>query len=265
MNRQIAVTCIRIFVLTIAMQGYLSAQDNVLIVNIRSRPPEMNIDGFHFTGPLIDIIESAARETGYRCKYEVRQFKASLALLKRGKIDILPRTICREDRAGEIDYLGPIGYQKKVISFLVKPGKEEAIRSFEDLKKLTVGVKRGTVYFEEFDTDSRIKKIESYDDDNMVRMFERGRFDTMIVLDKKPLETALKKNHISDYAYAEYVKKIKIGNYYGIAENHKAKNDLQKALENMVLSGEVKAIYNRYGVTPPAFDIDTGFIPCFSD
>lgn len=76
----------------------------------------------------------------------------------RGRVDVLPRTLCTERRSKEIDYLGPIGYQTKFIEFLVKPGKEKSIREFEDLKKIKVGSKKGTFYFKEFSDAREIKK-----------------------------------------------------------------------------------------------------------
>ena len=85
----------------------------------------------------------------------------------------------------------------------------------------------------------------------MVRMFELGRFDTMIVNDKTALESALKKYGISSYAYAAYKFPRKIGNFYGISPNHSAKNGLQKALEDMVKNGQIDKIYSKYGIKPP--------------
>ncbi|MCP3944078.1 MAG: amino acid ABC transporter substrate-binding protein [Desulfobacteraceae bacterium] len=250
------------FISITIMHSNLMANDDVLIVDIRNRPPEMNVDGDKYSGPLLDIIKEAANNAGYKVKYKVRQFKASFELLKNGKIDILPRTLCRPDRAEVIDYIGPIGYQEKTISFLVKPGNEDSIKNFDDLKKISVGVKRGTVYFKEFDNSNDIKKITAYDDDNLVQMFDHKRFTTMIVLDKKSAEKALKKNKISEYAFATYKHKLKIGNYFGITKKNKARQKLQQAIEKMVISGRVKEIYNKYEVKPPMFDPAVGFIPC---
>ena len=244
----------------------LRATDNkTLVVDVRQRPPEMIVDGESWSGPLIDIIEEAVRRAGYEVKFQFRQFQGSLRYLERGKIDILPRAICTQERTQFMDFLGPIGYEQKEILFLVKPGKEDSIRKFDDLKHLTVGVKRGTVYFEEFDASQEIVKIESHDDENLVRMFAHNRFDTMIILDRNAVESALKKYQISVYAYARYRQSLRIGIYYGILRGHPAKEALQHALEDLVTSGSVKAIYAQYGIEPPFFDLQQGFEPCFQE
>ena len=249
----------------LSLSGRVSAKDLVLNVDVRSRPPEMVVADHHYSGPLLDILEKAARGARYGIRYRKRQFEGSLLRLMDGDIDILPRTICTPERAKRIDYLGPIGYQKKEISFLVKKGREGSIQVFDDLKKVTVGVKRGTVYFKEFDNDNDIRRIESEDDENMVQMFASNRFDTMIILDKAAAEAALKKHHIADYAYARYTYPKMIGNYYGIARHHPAKQTLQKILEKMVRFGRVKEIYAHHGVAAPLFDASLGFEPCLPD
>ncbi|MCP4348701.1 MAG: ABC transporter substrate-binding protein [Desulfobacterales bacterium] len=227
------------------------AEEKVLTVNVRHRPPEMVINGSERSGPLLDIIEEAASRIGFKVKYAVRHFKSSMNLISKGHPDILPRTFWTKERKEIIDYLGPIGYQDKPVLFLVKPGKENTVNSFSDLEKLEVGMKKGAFYFEQFNKSKKIKKIESKDDDNMVRMFKVGRFDTMIINDKEAVEEALKNNKITEYSYANYKFIRRIGNYYGIAKINPAKAKLQKSLEQMVKSGRITEIYKKYGVTPP--------------
>lgn len=260
-----AIVCFSAVLVIFAIAAPVLANGKTLLVDVRQRPPEMVINGEKYSGPLLDIIGEAAKNAGYKVKFNVRQFKASLARLKMGKTDVLPRTICTEKRARLIDYLGPIGYQEKTICFLVKPGREKTITSFEDLGNLKIGVKKGTVYFRKFDESSDIVKVESRDDDNMVKMFQKNRFDAMIILDRKALESALKKHHISEYSFAEFKHVIRIGNYFGIAPKHEAREKLQQELEKMTMSGRVRYLYEKYGAPPPAFDPELGFESCFPD
>lgn len=236
--------------------------DKTLLVDVRQRPPEMTVEAETVSGPLIDIITEAAQRTGYAVKFQVRQFQGSLRYLECGLIDILPRAICTPARTKTMEYLGPIGYEPKEILFLVKPGQENSIQTFDDLKRLTVGVKQGTVYFEEFDANQEIVKIESDDDENLVRMFVRNRFETMIILDKHAVEAALDKYQITGYAYAHYRYPVHLAIYYGIRQGHPAQDALQQALEAMVASGRIKAIYAQYHLDAPLFDPQQGFEPC---
>jgi polar amino acid transport system substrate-binding protein len=231
----------------------LAAVASTIVVDVRHRPPEMVVEGYSASGPLVDIILEAAKAVGLNVRLQLRQFHASYADLKAGKIDVLPRTLCTAQRSKEIDFIGPIGFQEKVIRFLVKPGNEATIETFADLKRLKVGVKLGTHYFDELNNATDIQKVESYDDTNMVLMFDRGRFDTMAVLDQKAVIEALATAGIHQFGFAHYSKRIVIGNYYGIRAGSPYKAALQAQLERMVASGRVEEIYTSHSVPPPSF------------
>ncbi len=131
------VTVLLSFVLVslLFMFTLVHAEENVLRADFRHRPPEMVIEGEKISGPLKDILEEAAKKIGYTIKWRTdAPFPRSLADLKKGKIDILPRTVRSEEREEFVNYLGPIGYQQKDILFLVKKGQEGLINRYEDLK-----------------------------------------------------------------------------------------------------------------------------------
>lgn len=251
-----------VFTITFLMaSGIAIAQENVLHASFRSRPPEMQIDEKTktFSGPLRDILEEAAQSLGYKVSWTEVPFSRSLKYeLEEGKgSDIVPRVLYSDERRQYVEYLGPIGYQQKDIFFLVKKGQEELLNTYDDLKKIVVGAKRGTVYFKKFDEDASIQKILALDDKNMVHMFEAGRFDAMIVLDKEALEAELKNNHITAYSFANYKYVQKIGNYFAMSKKSKVialAPKLNQALLDMVKSGRVLAIYNQYHVAPPVDD-----------
>ena len=127
----------------------LQAEDNFLQADFRHRPPEMIVEGKKMWGPLKDILEEAAKKIEYRIKWRIAPFARSLGDLKKGVSDILPRTVRTEEREVFVNYLGPIGYQQKDILFLVKKGKEDLINRYEDLKGLSIAVKRKTAYFKQ--------------------------------------------------------------------------------------------------------------------
>lgn len=183
-----------IFLMLILIQLNLYSKEEILICDFRNRPPEMIIDeSGEISGPLKDILEEAAKKINYKIYWRITPFSRSINDLKSGKVDIVPRTIMNEQRKEFINFLGPINYQKKEISFLIKKNSEISIKNYEDLKKYKIGSKIGTFYFDEFNNDIKLNKVESIDDFNMSKMFINGRFDVMIVLDKQAIEIELKK------------------------------------------------------------------------
>jgi len=235
--------------------GAVLGQERELTADFRHRPPEMVVEGQRLSGPLKDIIEEAAGKVGYKVNWRLAPFSRSLHGLKSGDVDIVPRTIRNEEREAFVDYLGPIAYQQKDIMFLVKKGKENGIQRYEDLLDVTVGVKRKTTYFSRFDKDSAIRKrVTQGDDYVLARMFIGGRFDTVAILDRTAIESALAGYGFRDYAYADYRHVQRIGNYYGMSKRspHSVRfPELNKALADMAASGRIDAIYVQYGLPAP--------------
>lgn len=237
----------------------LASEEKILLADCRQRPPEMivNEKAMRCSGPLLDIIDEAAETVGFTVKWRIAPFRRSIKELEMGTVDIIPRVILTEKRKAFVAYLGPIGYQKKDIVFLVRSGQVGLINTYDDLKKLRVGVKTGTAYFKQFNEDTAIKKDFQTDDSNMVKMFAANRFDTMIVLDVAAIEKALRDIGFYDFDYANYRYVQKIGNYYGMSKKSKHIDvypDLNSGILDLVESGKVEEIYMKYSVLPPASD-----------
>ncbi|MDM8536003.1 hypothetical protein QUF70_04550 [Desulfobacterales bacterium HSG17] len=64
------------------------------------------------SGPLKDILEEAAKKLGYKIKWRNAPFPRSLSDLKKGIIDIIPRTVRTDERELFVNYLGPVGKEK---------------------------------------------------------------------------------------------------------------------------------------------------------
>lgn len=236
----------------------LAEETKLLKADFRQRPPEMIIEKGSLVGPLKDILDEAALKVGYQVKWRQIPFARSLQMLRNGQTDIVPRTIRTTEREGFINYLGPIGHQTKNILFVVKKGKESSLNKYQDLKDLKIAVKRKTAYFPKFNQDLTLHKEELLDDDNMVRMFEKGRFDVMAVLDQDALKAAMTKHNITDFSYANYQYKQVIAHYYGMSQtsnNAFLFGDLNQALNEMLNEGRINEIYLKYGLDAPISEV----------
>jgi len=231
------------------------ANDLLLQADYRQRPPEMVIDEKTnaFSGPLIDILNIAAANAGLTVNWQKNYFKRSYSRLIRGNVDIIPRIIKKEDRKTFVKFFDPIGYQQKNIVFIVKKGRASIIKKYEDLYKISVGVKKGTAYFERFDKDSKILKRMSVDDKNMSMMFAANRFDSMIILDIPAFEKALKTIGFNDYTYADYKHIQVISNQYGMSKKSskiKFFDKLNHSFNSLVKKDTIKQCYKKYSLSP---------------
>jgi polar amino acid transport system substrate-binding protein len=195
----------------------------------------------------------AAAEVGLTVKWQQNYFKRSYSRLIRGNVDIVPRVIKKKDRKQYVKYFDPIGYQQKNIVFIVKKGKEALIEKYEDLYKITIGVKKGTAYFKRFDSDARINKKLSVDDKNMSMMFAANRFDAMIILDMSAFEKALKDIKFDNYSLANYKYVQVIANQYAMSKKSpkiEMFDKINQAFRNLVKNDKVQECYLKYNLEP---------------
>ena len=248
--------------LILALASFLAkAQD--IRVDYRPRAPEMIVikQNNHYSGPLVEVTRKMVRDSGFTLQENHRNFGKSLKHLKNGVLDILPRTFCTKERLNSINYIGPIGYQDKIITFIVRKGDENKIKSYDDLKQLKIGIKKGAVYFKKFDSDHSLFKMESLDDENMVKMLFYKRFDTMIVQDQKASNEAIKRaNLVGKITNAKYHHFKRSWNYFGVNKNFQYAEKLQSTLESLIKSGYVKNIYKQFSMEAPILPQD-GVLP----
>jgi len=235
------------------------AEDIVIKADCRQRPPEMlyNKKTRECSGPLIDILNQAVKEAGAKIKWARRPFQKSYTLLKRGKIDILPRVIKTKERQEDAKFFSAIGYQIKDIVFAVKKGHENDIQKFEDLQKYRICTKRGTAYFDQYNDNRTIYKVNCVDDADLTRKFSRGRCDAAIILDVKSFEKVMKLTKEDDFAYAKYLYSNKIGNHFAMSLKSKHLllfDKIDNTLKKMNDSDEITKIYQKYNLTPPLTD-----------
>ncbi|MBZ9664202.1 ABC transporter substrate-binding protein [Pseudomonas sp. LMG 31766] len=231
--------------------------EEVLRVDFRERPPEMRaVDGLP-SGPLISVLETAAHRVGIDLLWREAPFLRSLDDLRSGRVDLVPRVLLTQQRLEYIHFLPSIGNQQLNVRFVVRPGEEATPSRYEDLYDLSVGVKRGTAYFEPFDSDDLLDRAYASDDAQLAAMFRAGRLDTIAILDAVPMEAQFQAINFRDYSYANYTHRQVLGNHFGASlkryqSDRRALYDrLGAELERMREEGEVALIYRRYGVLPP--------------
>jgi len=231
------------------------AEDKVFNADFRHRPPQLVVgENSNFSGPLKDVLEEAAARIGFTVKWRDAPFKRSLEDVKNGKVDIVPRYRKNKEREVFTNYLGPIGYQLRETRFVALTGREDIIQSYDDLQKYSVGIKRGTSYYKQFNDDKQLNKKEVVDDAQIVKMLQGKRFDVAVIIDEGAFLDAAKKAGFTSWSYTPFKHVQKLPNYYGMSKtspNASAYNELNSALQDMAKSGRVAEAYQKFDVEPP--------------
>ena len=238
-------------ILLLALSANARAED--IRGEFRARPPEMTIENGKFAGPIKDVIEQAVGIAGLTISWSEVPFARSLKELQDGEPVLVPRFNRTPDREAYSLYLGPIAVQKRQVLFAVHKGDEARIKSYADLAALSIGTKRGTVYFDKFDNDKTLHKFEGADDQALIGPMRAGHQDAAIVIDRSAFEEAAKSAGWSDYAWADWKLDIEQANYYGVSKSGPLAAKaaaIDAALKAMTADGRVRKIYEKYHLDP---------------
>jgi len=115
-------------------------------------PWEKSVGGVP-SGINIDIVNAMAKKLGMTVKFEVYPFKRLLANLESGVIDMAGGLEYNEERAAYAVYLSP-AYQPTSKIFIMKKDSKKTLETYDDLYKLSVGVRTGNKQYEPFDSDA---------------------------------------------------------------------------------------------------------------
>jgi len=186
-----------------------------LKVCVDNYPPFKIVEKGKITGGLdIELIELLTGAVGLKPKYDYAPWLRCLAYLKRGQTDFVSGITKRKDREIFLHYVEPPYKTKSVKTFYVKKGGGDSISQFKDLFGLTVGVLRGTKYFEKFDYSTRIIKHEVSDESSGLKMVQSDRLDAFITTEEVG-DYLIQINHYeNDIDKAEYKYEKEVAVYF---------------------------------------------------
>ncbi len=189
------------------LNNFAEADANIheLKIAIFIEPPFVDLVDDTLIGENIEIAKLLAKAVNLRAILIRCPFARCLAMVKKGQADMIigiKKTQLREEELIFIE--PPISIQHHPLRFFTLKAKNLTINKLDDLDELVVGILRGSVYFQKFDVDPRISKVEMTTQKQLVSMLLRGRIDAFI--DREESITPLLPSF-------EYQEKISLSNY----------------------------------------------------
>ncbi|MDX1451636.1 MAG: transporter substrate-binding domain-containing protein [Oleiphilaceae bacterium] len=220
---------------------------DAFIVHCRERVPELIPVEDGCIGPVPDLIQRAMDRLGVTFRWQHIPWKRSLELARIGQVDLLPRHSMTEERSR---FLMAINYgtQVREIIYFLAPHQTNKVEQFSDLKALRVGALSGSFYSHEFNNALELNKTFVNRTEQLLDMLMAGRLDVAVTSASHELDlfeaTPLLRR-------AKYVERFENARYISIPKNSRLANryvDLVKVIGDMRRSGEIKAIYEQYGL-----------------
>lgn len=137
-------------------------------------------DSTPLSGIDVEIVQALAAQLNVPVAPIRCTWARCLELMKTGEADLLSSAFKKPDRELYLHYLDDPYLDQLPIAFYYLKGKAYQIETYTDLYTLpSIGVLRDASYFERFDQDAAITKVEVSSQDQLFPMLLRGRVEAI--------------------------------------------------------------------------------------
>lgn len=230
----------------------------VLICSYREASPDLVVySEERFSGPLRAVTEEAASRVGHRIQWVPISYSKSVPKLETGEVDMIPFVFNKTPERAKVNWFSTsLGLRPRPIYFVVhkNPSNQTVVKSFEDLRGHTIGIKKGSYYFAQFMQADYLNKVDFPDEYALAAGFALGKVEIMITKDKKAAQRTLIAAGYNEFEFAEYFDNQISDMYYFYTkrpERAEVMNRFDQALQEMKATGVIDAIYQSYETEPP--------------
>lgn len=207
-------------------------------------PPYEYYEGDNVVGIDAEIIALIAEKLGMKAQVEDMEFDSIIPAVQSGKVDVgMAGMTVTDERKQVVNFTSPYATGKQVI--IVK--EDSPVAGPDDLEGKTIGVQlstTGDLYITWDLVDTGLASIERYNKGaDAVQALVQGKIDA-VVIDNEPAKVFVSMNEGLKILETEYITES-----YAIAvakENTELLSKVEAALQELIKSGEVQKIIDKY-------------------
>ncbi|HOP31030.1 MAG TPA: transporter substrate-binding domain-containing protein [Spirochaetota bacterium] len=201
-----------------------------------------------FKGLDIEILNEISEKLNIKIQVRRSPWARSLENIKTGNSDIITGVAYTDERAEFIDYIEPSYYSVNPV-FYVQKGKGHLIKNYNDLYSYSIGYSIKSAYFEPFNSDRKLKKVELSTEAQLIRMLVLGRVDVIIGTNPNLAYDLLQSGNSSKAEPVFYTPPKKTRLYIGLSKKSQLKGrkkEIEKVLKDMIKNKKIKKIMTEY-------------------
>lgn len=229
---------------------HLFADDKTLVWAFTDYFPYMQVTKENAcSGSDVEMMNRIAEKLGVKYTTTIVPIARGLEMMRTGKADIMLSLQESPERDDFITFVNPAYTLPQKRLFVVLKGNANIIKKYDDLKLLKIGVQRTRKYFQPFDSDTAIEKIEMNNYDTAFDMLNAKRFDAFAVTEfeyKNYLKSAKIRNLVE---FAEYYYETPSLGKIGISKKSSFISripEIERALKELIQTKELEKIYAKY-------------------
>jgi|GEM_PF-3337859 len=188
----------------------LTRSENTLVIASSPYAPYITFEDNNLAGIDVQVIKEAYKNTDINLKFLICSWDMSLEMLKTGAVDVVPSISYNKEREAIMNFSKPYRTYSEYV-FLYKQSKDYSINRLKDIEGYSIGYLTDYTYFNAFDQNNKIKKIEYSSEEILIEQLLREHVD-LIIMNKLSADYMIKKLNIgNEIAYSEYSNKASEG------------------------------------------------------
>lgn len=241
--------CLYLFFIFAFHSPLVLAKKSELKVAVFIEPPFVDFVEDQFVGRNIEIVKLLSKSLNFTPVFIRCPFARCLTMVKQGQADMILGLKKLAEREKDLVFLNPpLRVQHDPLRFFTLTSKKTVINSFDDLTNLAVGALRGASYFDLFDKNKVITKVELTSREQLVNMLLRGRIDTFLEREETILPLISLKEYQEKFSLANYQYDKAVNSYIAISKHSDIKAHtaaLSAQLKKLVADGTSNTIKNK--------------------
>ncbi|MFD2205400.1 substrate-binding periplasmic protein [Kiloniella antarctica] len=211
-------------------------------------PPYALAEQAKLAGIDYDVSQELSKRLGIEFDYRVCPFKRCLQEMKSGQLDLLAGIARNPEREKYMAYTDT-PYSTVAVVFYVRKGETSRLVTYEDLYKMRVGYVSKSHYFEPFNTDQKIPKVDVDKEHRLLRMLYSGRIDTYVGTDPNASYEIKTMGYKDKLEKAPFSPKEEVSIHFATSRKSKhvtLASKISEIIFDMHEDGTIKKIHAKY-------------------
>ena len=239
---------LRLFLFILILLGTFAARADPIRFALTNWPPFSISDGDRAEGIDLDVARELLERIGLELEIRKCPFKRCLSEMEIGELDLQSGIARNEERARYMQYL-EVPYHRVSVVFHVRRGEADRIRSYDDLTGLIIGTVSKSHYFDPFNKDKSLTKIEVSEEKTLLPMLDAGRIDTYVGTDPNASYDVLTRGYKDRLEPALFRPDVEVPVFFAISRRSPLMErirNLNKAMKQMTSDGTIASILSQY-------------------
>ena len=211
-------------------------------------PPFADIVDGKYVGRNIRIAKLLAKSYQKQVNFIYCPMARCLLMLKTGQADMIISILETPERSEYLDFIKPaIVEQIHPINFYTQKNSRVTINNYDDLNRLIIGSIRGSRYFERFDLDNKLEKVQFNDRKQMIQMLLKGRIDAFIAREESILPLVDEQTYDEKFSKQTYQFSEPVYGYIAISKKSpfaKESQLISAQITKLLKNGDIRAAIN---------------------